>query len=363
MSKFAAGAVGIVLIVLFSYGAYTKFANPFANPYTVKAVFANANGLQNGSLVRIAGVNVGTVTGVSTEPGCHSAARDPKACNAAEVTMTIQNNGLPLHNDATFAIRPRIFLEGNFFVDISPGTPNAPVAGDGHTFPIQQGVEPVQFDQVLTGLQADTRQNLQILLQQYGHAVKVGGPAFNRSIQYWLPAYEYSSIVAHDFLGTQTHDLSRYIAAQGEVAGAINTHPEQLKSLVTDFNTTANAFAREQASLRETVVQLPRTLSTAIPAFNALNAAFPPLRRFATRAHPGREVDAVHGRQEPALHHPAAAARPALGARGPDPGSEAHDSRSGQAHRRDHPAHEEPGPALRQLRGQRHLPVVTAHAQ
>jgi len=34
--------------------------------------------------------------------------------------------------------------------------------------PIQQGVVPVQFDQVLTGLQGDTRQNLQTLLQQFG---------------------------------------------------------------------------------------------------------------------------------------------------------------------------------------------------
>ncbi len=32
--------------------------------------------------------------------------------------MSIQNQGLPIHDDATFAIRPRIFLEGNFFVDI-----------------------------------------------------------------------------------------------------------------------------------------------------------------------------------------------------------------------------------------------------
>ena len=52
---------------------YTKFANPFASPYTIHAVFSNANGLQSGSLVRIAGVNVGKVTGVSLEPGCHSA--------------------------------------------------------------------------------------------------------------------------------------------------------------------------------------------------------------------------------------------------------------------------------------------------
>ena len=128
MSLFAAGAIGIVAIVVFSYAAYTKFANPFANQYTVHAIFSNANGLQADSLVRIAGVNVGKVTGVSTEPGCKTATTTATACNTADVTMEIDGNGLPIHRDATFAIRPRIFLEGNFFVDVSPGTPNAPVA-------------------------------------------------------------------------------------------------------------------------------------------------------------------------------------------------------------------------------------------
>jgi phospholipid/cholesterol/gamma-HCH transport system substrate-binding protein len=287
MSRFTAGLIGIVLIVVFSYLAYTKFANPFAHQYTVHATFANANGLQPGSLVRIAGVNVGKVTSVSEEPGCKSASGTPNACRAADVTMNISDQGLPIHDDATFAIRPRIFLEGNFFVDVSPGTPQAPVAKDNHTFPIQQGVEPVQFDQVLTGLQGNTRQNLQTLLQQYGKAVKQGGPSFNKSIQYWLPAYEYSSIVAHDALGIQPHDLSKYIAAQGDVSGAFDTHPRDLENLITDFNTTANAFARENTSLQQTVARLPATLSAAIPAFNALNAAFPPLRAFARAMVPG----------------------------------------------------------------------------
>ncbi len=287
MSKLAAGVIGVVLIVLLSYGAYTKFANPFASQYTVKAVFANANGLQPGSLVRIAGVNVGTVTTVGTEPGCHSAIKQPTACNAAQVTMSIQDQGLPIHDDATFAIRPRIFLEGNFFVDISPGTPQTPVAPQGHTFPIQQGVGPVQLDQVLTGLQSDTRHNLQLLLKQYGTAVTGGGAAYNRSIHYWLPAYEYGALVAHDFLGSQPHDLSRYISSGGTVAGALDTHPRHLQDLVTYFNRTAFAFAREQAALRNTIIQLPRTLTAAIPAFNALNAAFPPLRQLARDFLPG----------------------------------------------------------------------------
>jgi ABC-type transporter Mla subunit MlaD len=287
MSTFAAGAIGIVVVVVFSYLAYTKFANPFASKYTLNATFANANGLQPGSFVRIAGVNVGTVSKVSPEPGCKPSSKDQSACKAAEVSMTIQNQGLPIHRDATFAIRPRIFLEGNFFVDVSPGTPSAPVARKGYTFPVQQGIEPVQFDQVLTGLQSNTRANLQTLLKQYGTAVKVGGPAFNKSVQYWLPAYEYTSIVAHDALGLQPHDLSNWIAAQGPVAGAIDAHPERLKSLITDFNTTANAFARVNTSLQDTVVQLPRALVAAIPAFNALNASFPPLRKLARALIPG----------------------------------------------------------------------------
>src|SRR5436190_6608958 len=113
LSTFTAGLIGIVLVAIFSYLAYTKFANPFANKYTIHAVFSNASGLQKGSLVRIAGVNVGTVTDVSIEPGCKSATTTPSACQAAQVTMTIDNQGLPIHSNATFAIRPRIFLEGN----------------------------------------------------------------------------------------------------------------------------------------------------------------------------------------------------------------------------------------------------------
>jgi phospholipid/cholesterol/gamma-HCH transport system substrate-binding protein len=287
MSKLKAGAIGIVVVVVFSYAAYTKFANPFASKYTLNATFANANGLEPGSFVRIAGVNVGMVSKVQPEPGCKPNSKDQSLCHAAEVSMVITGQGLPIHRDATFAIRPRIFLEGNFFVDVSPGTPSAPIAKKGYVFPVQQGVEPVQFDQVLTGLQTNTRQNLQTLLQQYGKAVKIGGPGFNKSVQYWLPAYEYTSIVGHDALGLKPHDLSDFIAAGGPVAGAIDAHPQRLESLITDFNTTANAFARVNASLQNTVIQLPRTLQAAIPAFNALNAAFPPLRRLARALIPG----------------------------------------------------------------------------
>jgi phospholipid/cholesterol/gamma-HCH transport system substrate-binding protein len=285
VSPFMAGALGIVFLILISFGAYTKFANPLASHFTIHAVFPNANGLNPDSLVRIAGVNVGKVTGVSNAPGCSKG--QASTCQAADVTMQIEDAGLPIHSDATFAIRPRIFLEGNFFVDVHPGSPSLPIASDGHTFPIQQGTEPVQLDQVLGSLQANTRQNLQVLLDQYGKAVDKSGPSYNRSIQYWLPAYKYTAIVAHDALGIQPHDLSNWVAQMGTVSGAFDAHPQNLESLITDFNTTANSFARQNTALANAVAELPRTLATATPAFNALNAAFPPLRALARALQPG----------------------------------------------------------------------------
>ena len=74
--------------------------------------------------------------------------------------MEIKKKGLPIHKDATFKIRPRIFLEGNFFIDVSPGSPSAPKLGDGDKVPMGQASAPVQLDQVLGALQAPTRQDL-----------------------------------------------------------------------------------------------------------------------------------------------------------------------------------------------------------
>lgn len=287
LSRFQAGALGIVVIIIFSYLAYTKFANPFASEFSVHAIFPSANGLNINSPVRIAGINVGKVTGVQTAPGCSSKPSGQAECQAANVTLEINSDGQPLHSNATFRIRPRLFVEGNFFVDVYPGSPSAPTVKNGFTFPIQQGSDPVQLDQVLDVLNANTRHNLQILLKEYGSAIDKSAPAFNASIPYWLPAYKYTGEVTHDLLGTEPHDLSNYIHGQAVVSAATDAHPTSLESLITDFNTTASAFAAKQADLQSAVAELPRTLATATPALTALNHAIPPLENLARALVPG----------------------------------------------------------------------------
>ena len=289
LSRVQAGGLLVAFIVILTYLGFTK-SIPFLHHFEVKADFKTSNNLHKNSFVRIAGVNVGKVTDVQP---IH------KGQEGVRVTMRIDDNGQPIHKDATASIRPRIFLEGNFFVDLHPGTPSSPKLGDGDTIPATNTSTPVQLDQILTSLQADTRTHLQTLLDELSTGLSgKGAIGYNKSIQYWLPAFKNSAIVNDATLGTETHDLSRYIKRAGEVARALDSNPPALKSLITDFNTTAAAFAVQQANLEQTVIELPRTLRAARPALSDLNAAFPPLRRFVRDLRPavatsGPTIDAA----------------------------------------------------------------------
>ena len=68
-------------------------------------------------------------------------------------------------------IRPRLFLEGNFYVDLQPGTPGAGELADDAVIPVTQTATPVQLDQVLTALQSDTRGSLQEAVKGFGDAL------------------------------------------------------------------------------------------------------------------------------------------------------------------------------------------------
>jgi virulence factor Mce-like protein len=272
------GLIALAVISVLVYLGFTK-SIPFLPHYEIRAAFASANDLKPGSPVRIAGVEVGKVTAVQP---LHEGGE------GALITMRIKKTGRPVHTDATAKIRPRIFLEGNFFVDLTAGSPSAPELDDGGTIPVNQTATPVQLDQVLTSLQSDTRADLKTLLREYASALDgKGAKGFNRSIRWWEPAYKNSAIVSQAMLGSQEHDLSGYVKNAGATAAALDRNGETLKSLVTDFRITAGAFAREQDNLRAAIGELPNTLRAAYPALASLNASFPPVRTLARELLPG----------------------------------------------------------------------------
>ena len=287
MAPVRAGLIAIALIVVGTYFAFAR-GLPLGDHYEIEAVFRTANNVKERQPVRIAGVDVGKVVEVRhLRPGEE----------AAVVTMRIEDEGQPIHRDARVSIRARMFLEGNWFLDLQPGTPEAGEMPDQGTLPVAQTRGPVQLGQLFTALQADTRKNLQTLLDEYSQALEGEGAAgYRRSIKHWEPAYRTAAIVQDATLGVLQHDLSEYVDASGRVARGLDRSPEALKALIADFNTAAGAFAREAQNLSLTIDELPRTLAAARPALFALHEALPPFRRFARDLEPaleesGRTVD------------------------------------------------------------------------
>jgi virulence factor Mce-like protein len=296
------GLVALVVILVAVFLGFTKNL-PFTTPFEVRAVFESANSIRVASPVRIAGVEVGKVKSVEASPNS----------STAVVVMQIKQDGLPLHTDATAKIRPRIFLEGNFFVDLDPGTPGAPELGDGDTIKVTQTSTPVQLDQVLTALQGDTRQDLKKVLKGFNQALnskptaaqdrssdpsargQTAAQSFNDAYDD-IPAAEKSTAqVFEALLGTQPdRDLARLINGTAKTSAALTRNENALKDLITNFNGTMAAFASESGNLQTTIRELAPTLENANGAFAALNAAFPPTRAFAREILPGvRETPAT----------------------------------------------------------------------
>jgi phospholipid/cholesterol/gamma-HCH transport system substrate-binding protein len=287
---------GLVLL-LACVGVYFGFAKkvPFTHGFRMNAVFENANSIRPNSPVRIAGVNVGKVTKIERY----------KDTDASVVTFELNQTALPVHKDATAKIRPRIFLEGNFFVDLAPGTPSSPTLGDGDTIPMTQTAAPVQLGDVLTSLQQDTRKSLKQVLREYGNALtdpptaaddanadpasrgKSAAQSLNDNFVNAGPALRDTSIVNEALLGARPDDLSTIVKSVGTISGALDRNEAQLKDLITNFDKTTSIFADESSNLQTSIRRLSPTLAITNRTLDDLNAAFPPTRAFAREILPG----------------------------------------------------------------------------
>ncbi len=305
-SRIPSWAIGLVLVIVLAMAGYMAFAKelPWSHKFTVQAVFSSAQSIRPSSPVRIAGVNIGKVVkveplvGADADEATAQASGAPAAATsgsgatgqqAAIVTMELDENALPLHEDSTFKLRPRLFLEGNYFVDLSPGSPNAAEVDDGHTFPVNQTAYSVQLDQVLTTLQGDVRADLQTFLDQFGNALTKyeGSEGFQELYRSSPKAFRYTSLVNEAFLGTESGDLQGVIRGLDRVVNGLGRNEVALQSLITNLDTFSGSFAAEDEALGEAIEVLPDVLTAAEPAYASLNSSFPQLRAFAREALPG----------------------------------------------------------------------------
>ncbi len=125
VSEVAAGAVVLLVAAGFLFYAVANSGRATLGGYTLNAAFDNVGGISTGSDVRIAGLKVGSVTGLKI---------DPKSFQAV-ATFTVQSD-IKLSDDSSATIATGGLLGGNF-ISLAPGGDTKMLA-DGGTITITQ---------------------------------------------------------------------------------------------------------------------------------------------------------------------------------------------------------------------------------
>jgi phospholipid/cholesterol/gamma-HCH transport system substrate-binding protein len=282
-----AGVIFAVIVTGLVVMAFLK-DNPFHRPLHIGVVVQNAAGVKPGSVVRIAGVDVGAVSSVERYNGA----------DAAKLNLDINDNGLPIHDDARVRIRPRLFLEGNFVVEISPGRPGAPRLEDGDTIAITRTSRAVQLDEVFSTLQGPERKDLQVVIQQIGKALgetdpsdpgataltrgETAGESLNDTLKAAADAGPDIAVLARALQGQQRGDLAAAIRSLAQATAPLADRADDLARLIDGLDRTVSVFAENATAVRASVTELPKVVRTAERTLPQVRAALPPTKAVAS---------------------------------------------------------------------------------
>jgi phospholipid/cholesterol/gamma-HCH transport system substrate-binding protein len=216
------GAAGLILLVLLLFAAFHVEDLPFIGGGTgYAAAFRDASGLAPGNEVRVAGVKVGKVTGISL-------AHDP-AGTYVKVDFRLDDDGIRLGSDTDATIRIKTVL-GQKYLALAPA--GAGRLAPGAQIPLSHTASPFDVMQAVNGLagslqQIDSRQLAQafgVLSQTFADT-----PASTRAALSGL-AQLTGSIAERD------GELRELLTHARGVTGVLAARDEQFQKLVADGN-------------------------------------------------------------------------------------------------------------------------------
>jgi phospholipid/cholesterol/gamma-HCH transport system substrate-binding protein len=205
--------------------------------------------------VNVAGVKVGEVGEVNLEDG------------RAVVSMQIKEEFKPIYKDASILLRPKTGLK-DMILQLDPGTEAAGEIEEGGRVRVANTLSDVNADEVLSVLDADTRAYLRILLNAGGTALRddatatrQGAPAdLRETLKRFEPTARDSERLTR-LLAERRTNIKRSIHAFQQISTELGAKDRQLAALVDSANANFEAFAQEEASLREALRLFPGTLS------------------------------------------------------------------------------------------------------
>jgi len=219
--------------------------------FELKAEFLPAQAITpgQGQAVQIAGITVGKVGNVELEDG------------RAVVRMDVETEYAPLiHRDASLLLRPKTGL-ADMIIQVDPGK-SGPLVKEGDTIPLASTKPQVNADEVLATLDLDTRNYLTLLLQGASEGLGTDEKALQASaaLRRLEPTVRDIARV-NGALAERRRNLARVIHNFGLLAEELGRHDQQLATFVDANDQVFESFARQQASIRSTLRELPSTLA------------------------------------------------------------------------------------------------------
>lgn len=249
---------------------------------TLKVRLANADALAPHASVQIAGVKIGEIQSVQSDG------------DTALVTMNLDKQYGDIHSDAKALLRPH-GLFGPKYIELSPGTTNAPVLHDGDVIAATQTVQPVDLDQVLQELNAPEKENLRTAIVELGKAAEGRGQDVNQLVNAAntltatldAPVQRLGSVApnlsdalvqdeAFNASFAQT-PLDQLVANSNHTLEALAANSDHLESLLVHANSVLGdldtALNGQSGSIRKLLEVAPPTIDK-LDRFNDLLAVF-----------------------------------------------------------------------------------------
>lgn len=251
----AGGAVLVaVAVILLSRG----------HQYTVRAELPDAGGLRRNASVKIAGVPGGRVKKVEITKN-----------DTAIATLVFKKEAAPIGKDATLKVRPTDLL-GERYADLDPGNVSDPMP-DGGLIPLKHTATPVELDDVLNMLDADTRTRLKILINEFGIGLGARGKDFHQLLEELPPALDQSKALLAE-VASENVKLKQLITQGDAVTATINGRRDKLGDLVKEASGMLQAVAARRKALGATVAGAPGALTQLRSTLTRLDSASAALR-------------------------------------------------------------------------------------
>jgi phospholipid/cholesterol/gamma-HCH transport system substrate-binding protein len=232
--------------------------------FALQAEFSTAQAVTpgQGQSVDVAGIKVGEVTGVNLQDG------------HAVVSMEVDNKYAPLiHEDSSLLLRPKTGLN-DMVVEVDPGTQSSPRVKEDSTIPLASSQPQVNPDEFLASLDADTQQFLKLLLANGAEALD---PEKGRDVKL-SNALRRLDPFARDIarisgaLADRRQNIASSIHNFQLLSTELGNKDQDLANFVDASNAALASFAREQASIRSAVRELPSTLKVTRGALSSADA-------------------------------------------------------------------------------------------